>query len=475
MSLIQTLLLVAVALLIRLVFPGKNRSWVILAVSIVAIYWLQPALPIRQLDFWFPTTTLGFVFLSWGLTAEKNAIRDCENLKTMGFTFSIVMLIALTRYVSLEGIITASRPPKVLIIALVFFIFSGLTVLLVQHLNTKKTFIVFGIFLILCIFLILKNPLLANYSSIQLRFLFSQNPTLAKKTDLGWLGFSYLSFRIIHVLIDRLHGRLKDIKLGEYLIFTIFYPSFLAGPLDRMQRFRRDFTHVKPITSEDTFQNLARLSRGLFRKFILADSLSVFAISSINSAQVKSSGWLWVMTIAYSFQLFLDFAGYTDIAIAAGGLLGFNLPENFNRPYLQPNLTQFWNRWHISLTQWIRAYFFNPLARYMRRNSQIPVTIVILITQLSTMIVIGLWHGISLNFFIWGIWHGFGLFIHNRWSNTMGLRIKSLGEKQQGLQHFIHVSSLLLTFFYTSIGWVWFSLPEADQAWQTLLRLFGRG
>ena len=242
-----------------------------------------------------------------------------------------------------------------------------------------------------------------------------------------------------------------------------------------MQRFRSDLNQLKPINSKDTVQNLTRLSRGLFRKFILADTLAVFAVSSINAAQVKSAGWLWVMTIAYSLQLFLDFAGYTDIAIAAGGFLGFNLPENFNRPYLQPNLTQFWNRWHISLTQWIRAYFFNPLTRYLRRNSQIPVIIIVLITQLSTMIVIGLWHGISLNFLIWGIWHGLGLFIHNRWSNTLGLRIKTLGEKQHRLQPLIHASSILLTFCYTSIGWVWFSLPETDQAWHTLLRLFGKG
>jgi alginate O-acetyltransferase complex protein AlgI len=475
MSLIQTLLLVLAAILIRLIFPGKNRSWVILGASIIAIYWLQSALPIRQLDFWFPTATLGIVFLSWGLTAEKDAIRDGENLKTMGFAFSMVILISLTRYVSLEGVITASRPPKVFNVALVLFIFSGLTLLIVRYIKTTKALIFFGISLILCLFIILKNPALTIFSSTQLRFLFSQNPTLARKTDLGWLGFSYLSFRIIHVLVDRLHGRLKDIKLGEYLIFTIFYPSFLAGPLDRLQRFRKDLNSLKPINSEDTYKNLARLSRGLFRKFILADTLAVFAISSMNAPQVKSSGWLWVMTIAYSLQLFLDFAGYTDIAIAAGGFLGFNLPENFDRPYLQPNLTQFWNRWHITLTQWIRAYFFNPFTRYLRRNSHIPVIGVILITQMSTMILIGLWHGISLNFLIWGMWHGFGLFIHNRWSNTFGLRIKTLGEKQQSLQPLIHASSILLTFGYTSLGWVWFSLPETGQAWQILLRLFGKG
>ena len=210
MSLIQTLLLVFAAILIRLLFPGKIRAWVILGVSIIAIYWLQPALPIRQLDFWFPTATLGIVFLSWGLTAEKNAIRDGENLKTMGFAIGIVILISLTRFFSLEGVITASRPPGVLNIALVLSIFSGLTLLLVQYVKTRKTLIFLGISLILCIFVILKNPTLSITLSTQLRFFFSQNPTLAKKTDLGWLGFSYLSFRIIHVLVDRLHGRLKS-------------------------------------------------------------------------------------------------------------------------------------------------------------------------------------------------------------------------------------------------------------------------
>ena len=120
---------------------------------------------------------------------------------------------------------------------------------------------------------------------------------------------------------------------------------------------------------------------------------------------------------AYAFRIFLDFSGYTDIAIALGRLLGVRLPENFAAPYLKPNIALFWNSWHMSLTQWFRAYVFNPLARRLRSaTAQIPDWLACLVTQLVTMLLIGLWHGITWSFALWGLWHGIGLFVHNRWS-----------------------------------------------------------
>jgi len=179
------------------------------------------------------------------------------------------------------------------------------------------------------------------------------------------------------------------------------------------------------------------------------------------------------MTVAYSFQLFLDFAGYTDIAIATAGFLGFNLPENFKQSYRQPNLTLFWNNWHITLTQWFRAYFFNPLTRRLRRNKKIPATAIIFIAQMSTMLVIGLWHGVTINFLVWGAWHGIGLFIHNRWSASFGQTIKSFAENRVWLKPVIHTSGVILSFIFITMGWLWFVFPTTAQAWQTLLRLFG--
>lgn len=475
MSLAQTLILVLLAVLIRLLFPNKGRFWVILAVSVLAVYWLQPVLPIRGLDFWFPTASLGLVLLSWGLTADRNALKDRESQITAGFVLTIIILISLTRFISLETILTASRPPQFFLILIALGLVIGTSFLFITLEKPAKTISILGIALVLGILLILKNPLLSTQASIGLRSLLAQSPALAHKTDLGWLGFSYLSFRIIHTLIDRYHGRLNDIRLGEFFVYTIFFPAFLAGPIDRLQNFRKFNNHFEPLVPTEACKHLVRLLRGLFRKFVIADTLAFFALNAINVNQVSDSHWLWIMVISYSLQLYFDFAGYTDIAIAAGGFLGFELPENFNRPYLQPNLTQFWNNWHISLTQWFRAYFFNPFTRFLRMNKKIPTIFIILITQMSTMVIIGLWHGVTLNYLIWGFWHGFGLFIHNQWSKSFGKQLKMFSERRPVVNTLISVSNVLLTFTFTSIGWIWFVLPSTEQSWQTLLRLFGVG
>lgn len=151
------------------------------------------------------------------------------------------------------------------------------------------------------------------------------------------------------------------------------------------------------------------------------------------------------------------------------------MPENFKSPYLKPNLTRFWDTWHITLTQWFRAYFFNPLARFLRtRAPSIPVWMVLFITQLSTMVLVGLWHGITLNFLLWGAWHGAGLFIQNRWSvwtRPLSARVQS----KPILNQVVTVFTTLLTFTYVTLGWVWFALPSVNLSAQVFIRLFGMG
>jgi D-alanyl-lipoteichoic acid acyltransferase DltB (MBOAT superfamily) len=472
MSLAQVLLLVIISLIIRVLFPGKLRAWIILAVSVLVVYWLQPSLPIRQLDFWLPTASIGLIFFSWGLTTDSKALKNKNNWLTAGFVLIILLLISLTRFFSLEGILTSSRPPKLHIVTIVLAPLIGLTYILVRYISPNKIILYLGIVVVFGILLILKTPSLLVQLSMRLRSLVEQSSFLARKTDLDWLGYSYLAFRIIHVLIDRLKGRLPDLMLKEYFIYAIFYPTFLAGPIDRFQRFQVDLEQLTPITSAEMRRYSIRLWKGLFKKFILADTLAFFALTSVNANQVHRSGWLWVMTVAYSLQLYFDFAGYTDLAIASGGFLGFRLPENFDRPYLQPNITKFWNSWHISLTQWIRAYYFNPLTRFFRKKSKLPSIVIIFIVQISTMLLIGLWHGVAVNFLIWGAWHGLGLFIHNRWSNTLGKKVISIGNRKPKLAAISNGLATLATFIFVSVGWLWFTIPDIGLAWHVLLKLF---
>jgi alginate O-acetyltransferase complex protein AlgI len=475
MSLFDILILILAALILRLILPGKWRFWGMLVVSIFAIYWLQPALSIRNMDFWFPTATLGVICLSWGLTAERKQCRIPHNAWAAGLSLGVVLLIGLSRTISLEGLITPTRPPQIHLIVSFLAVFSILTVLLARFTKPTSTAISLGVLVLLLLFLILKTPVLATYSSMGLRWLMDQNPNLAQPTDLSWLGFSYVAFRLMHTLIDRLNGRLKDIQLGEYLVYTLFFPAFVAGPLDRLERFRIDLRDPQPLNAAAILQSGKRLALGFFKKFILADSLALIALSGGNASQVQSTGWMWLLLIAFSFQIYLDFAGYTDIAIGMGNLLGFQLPENFNRPYLKPNITQFWNNWHMTLTQWFRSYFFFPLTRYLRGEENLPAPLVIFITQLCTMLAIGLWHGVTRNFLIWGAWHGIGLFLHNRWQSLVGPQMADLRSGKPFFNHLLGIGGALLTFLFVSLGWVWFALPRSSSALSAFEKLFGLG
>ena len=181
---------------------------------------------------------------------------------------------------------------------------------------------------------------------------------------------------------------------------------------------------------------------------------------------------MWIIVYAYAFQIYFDFSGYTDIAIGMARLVGIKLPENFMAPYTRPNLTQFWNNWHMTLTQWFRSYFFNPFNRWMRGFKNTPAWMMILIGQMATMLLIGLWHGITLNFVLWGLWHGLGLFIQNRWSDFIRRRYPNLGQKTR-LQPALQIGGILLTFHFVALGWIFFALSNPSLSWLVMRKLFG--
>jgi alginate O-acetyltransferase complex protein AlgI len=158
------------------------------------------------------------------------------------------------------------------------------------------------------------------------------------------------------------------------------------------------------------------------------------------------------------------------MAIGLARLMGVRLPENFAAPYLKPNLTLFWNSWHMTLTQWFRAYFFNPFTRMLRAKN-LSISLIIFMTQISTMVLIGLWHGITWSFAMWGLWHGVGLFIQNRWSGIMRAWIKT--PLPAPAQLLLHGTGIFLTFNFVSLGWLFFLVSTPALALQAMLKLFG--
>lgn len=471
MGIIQTLILIFVSIIVRVTNKGLWRKDFLFIICIIIIYWLQPLNPIHYLDFWLPTTTLIIITLSWIAITPTESRKSNENTRSIILLICIVIGISLTRYLSINGLITASRPPQIWQIMIVIII-TTIVIMLYQRYFYKYslTWPIFGV--ILCLFFIQKFIPLTSITSEFLRNITNQSSEI-KVTNIQWLGFSYLAFRIIHTLRDTQTGKLVAVSLNEYLIYIIFFPAVIAGPIDRLPRFIDDLRKTCILSSEEITDAGKRIIVGLFKKFVIADTLSIVALNPVNATQVNDSFWMWVLVYAFSLQIYFDFSGYTDLAIGLGGLLGIKLPENFNRPYLRSNLTLFWNEWHITLTQWFRAYIFNPLTRSLKRSKfKFPAWSIILITQITTMVLIGLWHGINSNFILWGLWHGLGLFFQNRWTNWIKLYAFRINN-YPWIKNVSLFLGIFLTFHYVSLGWVLFILPNLDLSWRVFCILSG--
>jgi D-alanyl-lipoteichoic acid acyltransferase DltB (MBOAT superfamily) len=447
----------------------RIRGLFLFTLSILAVYALQPALPIRYLDFWLPTAALGLAVIFW-MSLRGADWHSADNLLSAAWMAAIVLILALTRFLpSAPSPLTPSMPPR---LELVFA--ALLAVALLAALTGRVRFgwvHAVGLVALIVVLAALKSPEASLWMARTLRLANGQSAETASSFDIRWLGISYIIFRFIHTLRERQMGTLPEISLREYVTYIFFYPALTAGPIDRLERFVKDLRAAWKPAHEDWIVVVQRIGLGLFKKFVLADSLALMALNAQNADKIQSSGWAWILLYAYTLQIFLDFSGYTDIAIGMARMVGIRLPENFNAPYLRPNVTQFWNNWHMTLTMWFRAYFFNPLTRALRTR-QFPVWLVIFLTQFLTMALIGAWHGLTANFLLWGLWHGLGLFIHNRWSDATRARVSEWATTPLR-QNILNASGIFLTFHYAALGWVWFVLPTPALAIQFFGRLFG--
>lgn len=469
MTILQIAILTIAAIVIGQL--PKGRSLAMLAVSVFVVFWLQPLEPYISLIYWLPLATLAIVVFSWALTSTPETRGWRQNWPALAVMALGTLILDLNHYFKLTQIFTADTPNlRYVLIVIVAIVVITFGLARWQKASRFWQFIAFiGIILI---FVFLKSPALLQKA---LDFVATLRAGNTGDTSIAftWLGFSYLAFRLLHTIRDRQTGRLPSVTLAEYVNYVLFFPSFTAGPIDRLERFIKELRVPLPLASEDWLDAGTRLFVGLFKKFVVADLLAVISISDVLVARVNGAGWLWLFLYAYTFRIYFDFSGYTDIAIGIGRLMGIRLPENFISPYLKPNLTQFWNSWHMTLTQWFRAYFFNPFTRALRSSKiSIPVWIIILVTQISTMVLIGLWHGVAAGFFAWGLWHGLGLFIQNRWSEFIRPRLPAWAQSRTG-QTALNLSSIFLTFNFVAVGWLFFTLSTPAIAWQALFKLFG--
>jgi alginate O-acetyltransferase complex protein AlgI len=471
------------AILYSLFLPSRWRGWALMIGSVIAIYWLQPNLVIRRLDFVLPTTTLVITVIGWLITQQPSDNEE-ENRKfgllredwlTLGVTITLVLALTGTRYLAPELRLT-SRPPDIVSVIITLLFVIGITATLWRLLRNWQSLFSLSMLLVVLIFVIIKAEPLAAWLSGVLRTQAGQDASLASALDIEWLGFSYIAFRLIHTLRDRQTGKLPALTLREYLTYVVFFPAVTAGPIDRAERFITDFQGLSELVGTHAprfVEGFSRITVGLFKKFVIADSLAVISLNATNATQATSAFDLWLLLYVYAFRLFLDFSGYSDIAIGIGILFGIKLPENFNRPYLKNNIGAFWQSWHMTLSNWVRFYVFSPLSRNLLRRKNKPSNQVIQFTcHMSTMVIIGLWHGVAWTFVIWGVWHGLGLFAHKLWTDRTRKWYISLKDKPRTKQLWT-VAGVLITFHFVVLGWVWFALPDFETALSVFVRLFG--
>jgi D-alanyl-lipoteichoic acid acyltransferase DltB (MBOAT superfamily) len=403
---------------------------------------------------------------------------------------AIVMMVDLARYVEPLCCLTPSTPPQALSAALGVAAWAALALVILRRFSGRRGALIGLTALLITLFIILKTEPLAQAASALLRTLTGQSAALASSLDLRWLGYSYIAFRLIHVLRDKATGRLPALELREFVAYVVFFPSLAAGPIDRAERFARDFRAAQAAPQADVIEGARRIVLGVFKKFAVADTLALIALNGVNAAQTTSTGWTWVLLYAYAFRLYFDFSGYTDIAIGLGRMFGVKLPENFDQPYLKPNLTAFWNSWHMTLSSWFRSYVFNPVTRALRSPAPgagraaaavaASPAAIILIGQALTMLLIGLWHGVTPNFALWGLWQALGLFVHNRWLDYSrrreARRAEGGGQKAEGRGRKAvgQAVRIAITFHYVALGWVWFALPSVELSARVFGLLFGR-
>lgn len=281
------------------------------------------------------------------------------------------------------------------------------------------------------------------------------------------LGISYIVFKHISYLTDIKWGLVKPGKFVDFLLYSSLFTIFVAGPIERFERFKPQAEQQRlPFSWEYIEYGFMRIVFGMFKKLVLADNLAILTGKLTIEASFGVPAYA-IHLIAYSLQIYLDFSGYSDIAIGSSRLLGLKIMENFNNPYLAQNISQFWRRWHISLSDWIRDYLFFPLSRF-----RTGVLWNIALVPIMAMALCGLWHGSSWAFVIWGVWHGLGLTVYQTFQHIKrARRRRNLPRNAQS----VHVHNVVFTFIFVSLGWILFDVNSTSLIFNIDLTAAGIG
>ena len=291
-------------------------------------------------------------------------------------------------------------------------------------------------------------------------------------------GLSYMIFSLISYLIDiKRKDTGPEKNLGILMTYFLFFPKVLQGPIERAGRLIPQFRMRHDFDYSNVTEGLKRMAWGFFKKLVIADNLAVFVNAAFSDSQEMKGPVLFLGIVAFAFQLYADFSGYTDIALGSARIFGFELMENFRRPYLARSVREFWTRWHISLSSWFRDYIFLPLAyaisRKLPKEKYLGLRAdkgIYIIATTVTFLFCGFWHGAGLNFVIFGLLFGiyinFDILTRGWWQK---INIITGIKKSAAFYHFLQVLS---TFILILFVWIFFRADNFTTALRMIDGLF---
>ena len=278
------------------------------------------------------------------------------------------------------------------------------------------------------------------------------------------LGISFYVFSTISYMLDVYRGKIDVNKsFTEVALYISFFPKFVSGPIVRANAFLEQIPMLGHGMSENFMAGIQIFIYGCFKKMVLADHIGVFVDEVFYAPQAYHSLTVLLAVLSYSLQIYFDFSGYSDMAIGLSKIFGFEFQWNFNFPYLSKNVTEFWKRWHISLSSWLQEYLYYSLGGNRKGRIRTYVNLMI------TMLLGGLWHGAKWTFIVWGGLHGLALVIHKLF---LEWKLRKYGDKNH-TNRVWNVISWLLTFGYVSFCWIWFRADSFDKVILILKRMAG--
>jgi D-alanyl-lipoteichoic acid acyltransferase DltB (MBOAT superfamily) len=269
------------------------------------------------------------------------------------------------------------------------------------------------------------------------------------------LGISFFTFTQIAYLVDAFKGKAKDYSIWNYSLFVTFYPHLLAGPIIHHSEMMPQFDRIKNKILNYRFLSagLFLFAIGLFKKVIIADWFADVANKGYSHVHALDFCEAWITSLSYSIQLYFDFSGYTDMALGSALMFNIQLPLNFNSPYRAQNIQDFWRRWHITLSRFLRDYIYIPLGGNRATDLRI------LANFMATFLIGGIWHGAGWTFVFWGFLHGIAMVIHRLWKKTEISMPK--------------IVAWFITFNFVNFAWIFFRSNNFNEALSLIKAMIG--